>query len=92
MESDWKKEILRLIASLKNSREAEELLGAILTPGELEEFARRWQIFRLLVEDRPQREISSALSVSIATVSRGARELKYGNCPLKKYYKRLYSK
>lgn len=50
-------------------------LGDILTPAEYRELARRWQIVLLLARGVPQRTIAKRLKVSIATVTRGSREL-----------------
>ena len=89
MESDWKKEMHALIASVKNKKEAEELLTSLLTPMEYDEIIRRWQILKGLIEGESQRSIRDRLKISIATVTRGSRELKYGNGMLQKFYKRL---
>ena len=89
MESDWKKELHALMASIKNKKEAEELLTSLLTPMEYDEIVRRWQIIKGLIEGESQRSIRDRLKISIATVTRGSRELKYGNQSLQKFYKRL---
>ncbi len=52
-----------------------EFLTDILTAGEYEEIARRWQIIKMLEEGYPQREIAEKLGVGVATVTRGAKEL-----------------
>ena len=56
-----------------------ELLQDFLTPQELEDLVLRWEIIKLLHKGLPQREIAKELGVAIGTVSRGARELKYGH-------------
>ena len=89
MEDDWKKELIELIASAKNGSEVKELLEALLTPVEYEELAKRWQIVKRLIEGLPQREIKKELGTSIATVTRGSREIQYGNGTFQKFYKRL---
>lgn len=55
------------------------LLQDFLTPQELEVLVLRWEIIKLLNTGMPQREIAKQLGVAIGTVSRGARELKYGH-------------
>lgn len=90
MKPAWKKDLNTLLASVKDSREARELLSELFTPSEYDEFARRWQIIRMLIEGSPQRAISERLSVSVTTVSRGARELKYGNGAFRKYFERIH--
>lgn len=85
------KELHQLIASAKDAKEIKALLHALLTPAEYDELVTRWQIIKLLAAGKPQRDIRDQLAVSIATVTRGARELKYGTGILKKFYSRLYS-
>ncbi len=92
MKADWKKQFNKLIASLKSTKEAEEVLDVLLTPAEYDELSKRWQIVAMLLSGETQRCISDILSVSTATVSRGAKEVKYGTSPLQKYYDRIKSK
>ncbi len=88
MENEWKKELARLVASIRSAKEASELLGSLLTPAEHKELAKRWQIVKQLIEGVPQRAIRDKLSASIATVTRGSRELQYGNGIFQKFYER----
>lgn len=81
-------EVCQLIAAARDAREIRELLGALLTPAELEAVAERWQIVCRLVDGQTQRQVRDALGVGIATVERGARELKYGNGAFQKFYER----
>lgn len=89
MEDAWKKGLARLVSLAKGAKEIDELFKALLTPAEHEELAKRWQIVCGLIEGMPQRLIRDNLSASIATVTRGSRELKYGNGTFQKFYKRL---
>lgn len=89
MEDEWKKELAQLIASARGTKEAGLLLNALLTPTEHAELAKRWQIVKQLIQKVPQREIRDKLKASIATVTRGSRELQYGNGIFQKFYKRL---
>ncbi|MDO8527364.1 MAG: Trp family transcriptional regulator [Deltaproteobacteria bacterium] len=89
-EPAWRRELNRLFASVKDDQEAEALLGELLTPAEYAEFARRWQIIKLLMQKKTQRVIQNELSVSIATVTRGSRALQQGHGAFEKFYKRLY--
>lgn len=72
------KELAKALVALKDAQVAEDFLHNILTPKELEEIARRLQIFKLLLDGKPQREIAKELGVSIGTISHGSREIKYG--------------
>jgi TrpR family trp operon transcriptional repressor len=59
----------------KNPKLLHEFLFDILSPAEYKELAVRWQIMKMLWEKVPQREIAKTLGVSVATVTRGSREL-----------------
>jgi len=76
-------ELVKIIGSLKKNDAILAFLKNILTPAELDEIATRLQIFKLLKQGVPQREVAETLGVGIATVSRGARELKYAPQGLK---------
>ena len=69
----------QLISHLFSCRSEEALsiaLQELLTPSEAIEISKRLQIFRLLKDGVPQREIAKQLGVGIATVTRGSRALK----------------
>ena len=71
--------VLQDIFSLpKNSRELQSLLEGLLTPQETEELVKRWQLLQRLLADEPQRQIAKELGISLGTVARGSRLLKYG--------------
>lgn len=78
MNNKFLNELVEIIVSLKRKDLTLAFLKNILTPAELDEIATRLQIVKLLKKGIPQREIVKKLGVSIGTVSRGARELKYG--------------
>jgi len=56
--------------------EMEKALSDLLTASELDEVAKRLQIFEMLAAGVPQRKIAESLGVGIATVSRGSNVLK----------------
>lgn len=63
-----------------NSRERlENLLFGLMTQKEIEEFAGRIRIVKLLKKDISQHDIANKLGVGVATVTRGAKEIKQGN-------------
>ena len=72
------KALCKHISNLGSSKKIEDFLGGILTPKELEEISTRLEIIKLLKKGIPQREIAEKLGVGIATITRGARELKQG--------------
>lgn len=59
-------------------------LTDILSPGEIDDIYDRLNIFEELLKNKPQREVSAKLKVSIAKVTRAAHVLKYGSNVLKK--------
>ncbi len=71
-------ELLDVLASLHDAGEVARLLDDLLTPAEIEAFGDRWAIVRLLAAGHSQREVRDQVGVSITTVSRGSRQLKYG--------------
>lgn len=70
--------LAEVVAKINDPRVAADFLANILTPKELEDISLRLQIIKLLKSGLPQREIAKKLRVSIGTVSRGSREIKYG--------------
>jgi TrpR family trp operon transcriptional repressor len=72
------KQLTAEFAKLKTPELVEEFLLGLLTPAELEEIPQRLQIVKLLKQGVAQHEIAKRLGVGIATVTRGARELKLG--------------
>lgn len=83
MNQKFVKELAETIVKIKSKKLAEDFLSNILTPAELEEISRRLQIVKMLKKGIPQRKIAKSLNVAIATVGRGARELKYGKAGFK---------
>lgn len=71
-------EIVKILTQIKDQKLMTVFLKDILTPQELDGVARRWQLIKLLNQGLTQREISKKLSISVATVTRGSRQLKYG--------------
>lgn len=57
----------------------ENLLRGLLTPKEIDEFAKRIRLVRLLKKGVAQHTIAEELGMGVATVSRGAKEIKEGN-------------
>ena len=55
------------------------LLADLLSPSETDAVTERWEIVKLLAQGLSQREIRDRLGAGVATVSRGSKQLKYGN-------------
>lgn len=78
MKKIFRDELAAKLSSVNNPKLMKDVLENLFTPQELEELELRLQIFKLLLAGKNQREIAKQLNVSLATVSRGSRELKYG--------------
>lgn len=71
-------ELLEVLLEMKSKEKMEDFLRGILTPTEIEEVSQRLQIIKMLKDGVRQQVIAERLGVGIATVTRGARELKFG--------------
>jgi len=69
-------ELVDYLLAVKQSVEMEKVLRSLLTPTEFTEVTKRLQIFKMLEQGVPQRQIADTLGVGIATVTRGSRALK----------------
>jgi TrpR family trp operon transcriptional repressor len=70
------KDLIQFLTEAENDAVLGKRLEALLTPNELIEMQHRLQIFSLLEQGTPQRDIAKQLGVGIATVTRGSRALK----------------
>jgi TrpR family trp operon transcriptional repressor len=80
------KRLSALLHALPTELAIEEFLRVLFTPQELNQIPQRLAILELLSKGTTQREIASSLGVGIATVTRGAREMK--GTDLSKYFKK----
>lgn len=90
--TEYAQEFEKLLAKLANQPVLlHEFLFDILSPAEYKDLAVRWQIIKLLKAGITHRKIAKKLKVSVATITRGSRELsnKKGGFNLiwNKYYK-----
>jgi len=60
----------------ETAEQMEEALRELLTSNELLDVANRLQIFEMLEQGVPQRQIAEKLGVGIATVTRGSNAMK----------------
>lgn len=72
----YQQELLQHLLTANNIETLEQLLSSLLTPAEMAEISKRLQIFKLLEQGLPQRQIAEQLGVGIATVTRGSRAMK----------------
>ena len=59
-----------------SEKEIEQVLEAMLTPGEIDVISQRIHVLQLLFSGTSQREVSEQLGVGVATATRGNRMLK----------------
>lgn len=78
MKSDEFKKLVELLTSINSEEEMENLLTGLLTPKEREELPTRIQIIKMLKQGVPQHQIAEKLGVGVATVTRGAKEIRTG--------------
>jgi TrpR family trp operon transcriptional repressor len=86
MRTDGWHTFLKLCTATENERSLSELLEFFLTPEEKASVESRCLIIKeLLKQQKPQREISGTLNVSIAKITRGSNELKRISPRLKQF-------
>ena len=78
MPNSAKTRLLKALCLIDNPETMESVLRALLTAKELAEVEHRLQIFEMLSQQVPQRDIAQELGVGIATVTRGAHALREG--------------
>ena len=78
MNKGYQNELVQVFLEAKKADEMLDLLKGLLTLKEIEELETRLQIVKMLKDGVSQREIADKLSVGIATVTRGSREIKMG--------------
>ena len=69
-------ELMEHLLALNTPDEMEHALRALLTSAEFSDVTKRLQIFKMLRQGVPQRQIAETLGVGIATVTRGSHALK----------------
>ncbi len=70
------RELVGVFAGIKSPEEMDRFLHEILTPKELEDVWRRWQILNEISEGFPQREIAERHQMSLCKVTRGSKVLR----------------
>lgn len=81
-------ESLKLVADTLWRVEQKDMEGVvedIFTPSEIVELWERLNLLKWLKEGKTQRQIAEDLGISVTTVSRGSRVLKYGRGVIAKY-------
>ena len=83
------KEIARLLAETNQQKLIQEFLESILTPAELVAISSRWEIVKMLDKGVSQRKIAKELHLSLCKITRGSKELKKENSPMKKMINKI---
>jgi TrpR family trp operon transcriptional repressor len=78
MINKYSKELVEILTNVSDVALMSRVLSNLLTPQEIEEVALRVQIIKGLKAGQNQRELADRLGVSLGTISRGSRELQYG--------------
>lgn len=68
-----------------SQEDMEWVVEDLFTPNEIIGLAERIVLLKSLKEGKTQREVATELGISVTTVSRGARVLKYGRGKVEKY-------
>ncbi|MDE2025202.1 MAG: helix-turn-helix domain-containing protein [Patescibacteria group bacterium] len=71
-------EVIWQLLHVKDKEQMENLVLGLFTQGEIEEIARRLELVKLLKKGVSQHEIAKRLGIGVATVTRGAKEIKQG--------------
>lgn len=70
------KKLFEVLAHVQNRRDMDALLHELLTPRELDDIWRRWQVMRDLYDKVPQREIARRHKMSLCKITRGSKVLR----------------
>jgi len=69
------KELADVLAGVTETHDMQRLMQELLTPKELEDIGRRWQILKDLYAGISQREIAERHKMSLCKVTRGSKVL-----------------
>ncbi len=70
------RELLKVIASIKNLDELESFFEEIMTPAEIVDISLRWKLLVELHRGMTQRKIADKYGISLCKITRGSRILK----------------
>ena len=85
-------EFYRVIVCLRDRREARLFLGDLLTKTEIDEFASRWHVVRMITNGVPYTQIIRTTGLSSRTIARVARWVKKGKGGFKMVLRRTKKK
>lgn len=70
------KDLLKIIASIKDINDLECFFKDIFTPSELDDLSLRWKLLKELHEGTVQRKIAQKYKISLCKITRGSKILK----------------
>ena len=76
-------QVAKMLFSIQKEKQLRGCLEDLLTPQEIIEIGERIQLCSELLQGKTQRVIAEKLGISVTTVNRGARILKFGTGELK---------
>jgi Trp operon repressor len=77
--SDFQKNFIDVVFSIKDKAALEDFLTSVTTPKERQTLAQRVEIIKRIDAGEPHHKIASDLHVGVATVTRGSKELSQGH-------------
>ncbi len=89
MPNDRADRFTTLLSQVRNQAELTTLVEGLMTPQELDECYLRWVLMTRLLQGVTQREIARELGISLGTIARGSRLLKYGPPEFRELVRRL---
>ncbi|MEW5894663.1 MAG: Trp family transcriptional regulator [Candidatus Omnitrophota bacterium] len=78
------KELFEALTRVGDVREMDQLMHELLTPKELDDIWRRWQVMEDLYHGVPQREIAERHRMSLCKITRGSKVLQNKNSIFRK--------
>lgn len=73
------KDLLAVLATIDDPKTLGRVFTDLLTEAEISSVRERWEIAKLLEAGNSQRQVRDRLGVSVTTVNRGNKMLKYGS-------------
>lgn len=90
-ESNYRKELVELVSRIAGDKSLlDQFFQDLFSPQEYQDIVKRWQIVKQLDKGMSQRQIAKDLKVSVATITRGSRELLDKNGGFKQILKKYY--
>ena len=76
-------QLLHVLRSFKTEAAAIGFFQELFTRAEIEDFALRWRLLKMLKSGVPQRKIAARLGISLCKITRGSKVLKKRNSKIK---------